>query len=594
MLNNVSETTMHRVRWILTIGWLGLIASLLYDPITPWLTRADHLFSPFHITPERALNPQQCIKIRQTCLPEQPYAMGALIWWAMIVPAGILILQVLGHEFWRRICPLSFLSQIPRALGMQRKHQIKDPVTGERRWDLVKISESSWLGRNHLYVQFGLFVLGLIMRILFINSDRFALATFLLFTIACAILVGYLYAGKSWCQYFCPMAPVQMVYTGPRALLGSQAHLAPQPTVTQSMCRTVDAKTGQAQSACVSCKMPCIDIDAEKNYWAELQKPGRRLVQYGYLGMVIAFYLYYFLYAGNWDYYFTGAWTHEPEQVARITDVGFYILGRAIPIPKYAAVTITFVIFVALCWGLGRGIEKLYRWHTARQGKLASVQQTQHVVFTVFTTTSFWVFFSYGARPSLNRLPPMLLLGFNALVVLVGAIWLFRTLGRQHEQYERERLAVSLRKQLQKQKLDRALPNGRSLDDLTPDEIYTLVHVLPEFSQQLRLETYIGVILDLLEQQVIDLDRSFEFCQKLRQELQLDDSQHFAMMEAIAATHPEVLASARKPNQPMHNAITIAKTIGKRRKRPKLYAKPSTKHNTKHSVKSNHSATPRN
>ena len=104
---------------------------------------------------------------------------------------------------------------------------------------------------------------------------------------------AYLYAGKSWCQYFCPMAIVQTVYTGPRSLLGSQNHLQPKAAVTQSMCRMVDPKTGKEQSACVSCKAPCIDVDAEKTYWAELNKPGRRLVQYGYLGMVIAFYLYY-------------------------------------------------------------------------------------------------------------------------------------------------------------------------------------------------------------------------------------------------------------------------------------------------------------
>ena len=197
------------------------------------------------------------------------------------------------------------------------------------------------------------------------------------------------------------------------------------------------------------------------------------------------------------------------------------------------------------------------------------------LVFTVFTTASFWIFFCYGARPSLNRLPPLLLLSFNALIVLVGAIWLFRTLGRQHAQYERERLAHSLRKQLQKQNLDPALLKGRSLDDLSSDEIYTLVQILPGFSQQLRLETYVGIILDLLAQQVIDLDHSFEFCQKLRQELQLDDAQHFAMMEAIAATQPEILATNRAQPQPNHSAVTVAKTIGKRRKRSRFHPKPT-------------------
>jgi len=159
MLNNVSEKTMHRVRWILTIGWLLLITSLIYDPITTAWTDPNNLASPFHVKSGASLDPTQCTKIRETCLPEAPFAMGALIWWSMIVPIAIFIALVLGHEFWRRICPLSFLSQIPRALGIQRRRKAIDPITGQSRTELVAIAENSWLGRNHLYVQFGLFVL---------------------------------------------------------------------------------------------------------------------------------------------------------------------------------------------------------------------------------------------------------------------------------------------------------------------------------------------------------------------------------------------------------------------------------------------------
>jgi len=146
----------------------------------------------------------------------------------------------------------------------------------------VTIGENSWLGQNHLYVQGGLFFIGLGLRILFVNGHRASLGIFLIFTIACAILVGYLFAGKSWCNYFCPMSPVQMIYTGPRSLLGSQGHLEQKPAITQSMCRTINPETGKEQSACVSCKMPCIDIDAEKTYWTELNKErARRLIRLG-------------------------------------------------------------------------------------------------------------------------------------------------------------------------------------------------------------------------------------------------------------------------------------------------------------------------
>lgn len=565
MLHKVSERTMHWIRWALALGWFLLIFSLLYDPITPYFTDPSNLVSPFRLKPEVNFDPEQCVKIRNVCILQEPYAMGALIWWAMIVPAGIFILLVFGHEFWRRICPLSFLSQIPRALGIQRRRKTIDPLTGEVRSEVVTIGEHSWLGKNHLYVQFGLFIAGLGARILFVNSDRISLFVFLIFSIFCAILVGYLYAGKSWCNYFCPMAPVQSVYTGPRSLLGSQAHLEQRPAITQSMCRTVDPDTGVEKSACVSCKSPCIDIDAEKTYWTEFQKPGRRLVQYGYLGMVIAFYLYYFLYAGNWDYYFTGLWTHEADQVAKAFDIGFFIYGHAIPIPKFFAVFITFAVLIGITFSLGNILEKLYRRYRMWQGYSTSLEQTQHIIFTLFTISSFWTFFAYGARPWINRMSPAFILSVNAVIIAVGAMWMFRTFGRTHAQYNRESMAISLRKQLHKLNIDQSLLDGRSLQELSADEVYTLVKVLPEFSQKLRLELYAGIVQDLLEQNLTDVVGSIDFCRKLRQELQVKDSDHFAAIEAIAASHPEVLISAYTQQSPaqIHNAKTLAITAAK-------------------------------
>lgn len=557
MLHKVSEKTMHGVRWVLTLGWFLLIASLFYDPITSMWTQPDNLASPFRIDPNR------CIAIRNHCLPQIPFAMSALIWWAMIVPAAIFILLVFGHEFWRRICPLSFLSQIPRALGIQRKRKVIDPVTGEVRREVVTIAETSWLGRNHLYVQFGLFVLGLGIRILFINADRIALGGFLIGTILCAILVGYLYAGKSWCHYFCPMAPVQLIYTGPRSLLGSQTFREQKPAITQSMCRTVDPRTGQEFSACVGCKVSCFDIDAEKTYWTELKKPGRRLVQYGYLGMVIAFYLYYFLYAGNWDYYFSGAWTRENDQITKVFDTGFYIYGYGIPIPKAIAVFITFAVLMTITVTIGLILERLCRRLIVWHGRPISAEQAQHITFTLFTAASFWTFFSYGARPSLNRMPLYPLLAFNALIVLVGSIWLYRTLKRTRAQYERENMANSLRQQLQKLPIDSDLLEGRSLDELTPDEIYTLVKVMHGVSQRVRLQTYTDVVLDLLSQKTTDVLGSFEFCRKLREDLQLKDADHFATIEAIASTKPEVLVSSPSQAAQFHEVDTLATTIAK-------------------------------
>jgi polyferredoxin len=238
----ISERQMHRFRWLLTIGWLLLILSLFYDPFSPGLTTPDNTISPLRI------DPTVCVNVQETCIEESAYALGAPIFWGIIVPTAIFILLVFGHELWRRICPLSFLSQIPRALGWQRKQRRVHPKTGKVRYQGVKVTQNSWLGRNHLYLQFGLFYLGLCSRILFVNSDRTALAIFLLTTIIGAIVVGYLYEGKSWCQYFCPMAPVQKIYAEPRGLLTRTAHEEDRQKITQSMCRTLNKK-GEEQSA---------------------------------------------------------------------------------------------------------------------------------------------------------------------------------------------------------------------------------------------------------------------------------------------------------------------------------------------------------
>jgi hypothetical protein len=570
MLSNTSEKTMHRVRWVLTIGWLVLIASLFYDPVSAILTDPNSWWSPIHLNANAIVDPNRCVKIRETCIAQSPYAIGTVIWWSLVVPSAIFILLVLGHEFWRRICPLSFLSQIPRALGMQRQRRIVNPKTGIARLELITIGENSWLGRNHLYLQFGFFIFGLGLRILLINCNRVALGCFLLFTIASAITVGYLYAGKSWCQYFCPMAPVQLVYTGPRSLLGSSAYLTENSTITQSMCRTINPETGKEQSACVGCKATCFDIDAEKHYWQDVEKPGRQFVQYGYFGMVVAFYLYYYLYAGNWNYFFSGAWTHEDgineHPWEEMMDAGFYLYGHTIPIPKLFAVFITFAVLIAATYALGIILEKLCRRFFVLRRRSMSVQQARHIVFTLFTIASFWTFFSYGGRPLLNRLPTPLLLGFNALIVLVGSIWLFRTVKRHKQDYDRAAMTTSLRNQLKRLDIiDANLLEGRSIKDLNPDELHMLVKVLPGFSEQLRHQTYKGVLQDCLEQKTVNLRTSFAFCEALRRELQIEDSQHFDMLAEIISTHENFAnADSSATTPPIQSAVTIARTIIKR------------------------------
>ena len=529
MLNKIAEQKAHTIRYVLVVGWLLLILSLFFDPVSQYLTDPNtDFFSPLKDELiNRAQDPETCIQVQGKCLPGTPYAAGARIFWGFIVPSGFAIIFVLGHEFWRRICPLYFLSQIPRALGMKPKRQI---------------AKNKWLIENHLYLQFALFFIGLNMRILFVNSARPVFGAFLLFTIGSAIVMNLFYGGRSWCHYVCPFGMVQMVITGPRGLLGSEAQKAPPKTITQSMCRTFDKETNKEKITCISCKSPCMDIDAEKAYWEQIDKPGRNLVQYGYLGLVCGYFIYYFLYSGNFNYYFSGAWTHEAGQVGKVFNPGFYIGGQAIPIPKLVASPLTLAAMAGIFFLVFDRIEKAYSAYLRKQDADIDRQIVRHRVFTLVTFLAVNAFFVYGGRPEILRFPFIVQMIFNALVVLVSTLWLVRTWGRTQNQYRKESFADKLRRQLKKLKLDfTKVLGGRSLDDLKADELDLLAQVVPQVSKQERIQVYKGVLEESLQAGNVEATSSLKSLESVRQRLEVTEEEHYAVLTELGIDNPPLV-----------------------------------------------------
>lgn len=521
MLNRVSEPNMRRVRWVLTVGWIILIISLFYDPISAFLTDSATAYSPFR-------DSETCILVQGECLDAQwPYPIGTRIFWGMVVPSAIMFLLVFGHEAWRRICPLYFLSQIPRSLGFKPQ---------------LKVKQNKWLISNHFYLQFILFFIGITFRLLFVNSDRLVLALFLIATILTAITTVYLYGGRSWCHYVCPFGAVQTVFTGPRGLLDSQAHTAPPKIATQSMCRTFDQPKKQDKIDCVGCKTACFDIDAEKTYWTELDKPGRKLVQYGYLGIVIGYVSYYFLYAGNWNYYFSGIWTHETHQLGALFKPGLYLSGHPIAIPKLVAAPVVLGIFVFASYWIGMRLEKLYVSYLRRQSVKDPHTLATHHLFSLVTFLSFNIFFIYGGRPEINRFPATAQFLFEGVVVLVSSLWLYRTWNRSNEVYNRESLADKLRRQLAKLQIDFSkFLEGRSMESLKPDEVYVLAKVLPNFNKENSLQVYKGVLRESLEQGNVNSSNSLEVLTQMRQGLGVQEEEHFKVLTELGIEDPELL-----------------------------------------------------
>lgn len=530
MIGKAPERILHLFRWVLAIAWLVLIVSLFYDPISPAWTDPDLTFSPFS---DRllALDSHQCVRVQGECLPEQLYPIGAKVFWGMVVPSGILIVLVLGHEFWRRLCPLYFLSQIPRALGLK---------------PILKISNARWLQNNHLYLQFFLLFLGVNLRILLVNSTPLLLGSFLLLTIAAAIAIVTLYGGRSWCHYICPFGLVQLIFTGPKGLLGTSAHQMPANAITQSSCRTINAKTREEKPACIGCKSNCFDIDAEQSYWQQLTQPGRQFVHYGYLGIVAGYILYFFLYAGNWNYYFSGAWTHEENQLETLLQSGFYLGDRALPLPKLLAVPFTFIICIAFSYYLGRKLEKYLK----RRDRTLSSEQVRHRAFSLFTCLAFNLFFLYGGRTIVLKWPLPLQFAFQSFIVGVSILWLYRTYQRTSQQYLKESLKDRFIRQLKKLPIDfpQYLQN-RSLEDLKPDELEILDRVLPQISLQERSQVYKSVLTEALSKGMLNTPHNFNFLQYLGIQCQIKPEEYARLVKDIINKNPHFLQKASEGNQ---------------------------------------------
>jgi hypothetical protein len=543
MINRISERKIHQFRWILAIGWLLLIFSSFYDPLSLWLTSPDNVASPIRV------NVNTCISIQGDCLPQVAYVLAPRIFWGIIVPLSIIILVVGGHETWRRICPLSFFSQIPRRLGIGRKVQKISPTSGIARLELVGVKSGSWLGQNYLYLQLFLFYLGLNIRILFANGNGAGLGIFLLVTIAASIVVGYLFKGKSWCQYFCPMAPVQLFFTGTRGVKGSDAHLSAPGQITQSMCRTIDPQ-GNEKSACVSCQSGCVDIDIQRNYWNTFNQPDRQLLFYGYFGLMVGFFLYLYLYAGNWDYYYSGVWSHDTHQLSSLFAPGFYIAGTAIAIPKIVAAPLTLGVCAALSYYGAQLLEKAYRYDTIRRGKNLRKSEIRHRCYSIWVFISFNIFFGFVFRANLQLCSEWIKFFVNAFSFIISTVWLFRSFARNSHRYYKENLTGSLRRQLQKLGVNwQESLEGRSLKDLSTDEVYILAKVLPRFGHEFLLLVYQGILEEALDSGKTQSEDSLEILAEIRSQLKVTEAEHYDLLALIGNENPQCLIPIEHRNQ---------------------------------------------
>ncbi len=522
MFSSFPERAMLSIRGFLLFAWLVLIVSLLYDPFSVQWTHPGSA-GPFGIS----LTP---VVVQGQVLPNQPYSMGSRMFWTMIVPILPLFLMVFGHEAWRRICPLSLASQIPSYLGLRRRRSTLERRTGLIKLTIPLIKRDGWLERNSWYVQFGLLFCGIIARLLLINTDRHALAIALLSVIGAAMLTGMLWGGKTWCNFFCPANVVQKIYTEPGGILESSPHFS-RPALPQSMCRKPSEK-GDI-SACVACKANCGDIDLQRSYWSGVTAVQRRNVYYMFVGLIIGFYGFYYLYAGSWDYYFSGIWTHEEGIRAKLLQPGLFILGYAVPIPKMLSAPLVLGLACAVSLVLGRGLEALYRKIRARDPGMTE-QLIVHHCLCVSAWVSINAFYLFGGRPNILLLPPLAGRVVDIAIVTLTTIWLRQVLLQTPERYQQEGMASGLLKQLKTMKLDgSAFSDNKKIENLRPDEIYLLAKVLPNFSQQQKLDAYSKMLEEQIAKGTTGGETSHKLLEDFRKQLNITEEDHNNLLDAL-------------------------------------------------------------
>ena len=408
---------------------------------------------------------------------------GRRLFWAAMIAILPLFWVVGGYHLWRRVCPLAVIAQVPRYLGFQGSRTLK----------------KSWLAERYFAFQLVLMVIALTLRLVATNGTIWALVGFLGLVVVAAIVTGLLYTGKTWCNYVCPVGMVEKFYTEPSSVAGPH-RLA----LKNSQC-----------SPCTACKKNCPDIDLEQGYWKEFEQSSRRLAYYAWPGLVFAFYFYYWVIAGNWDYYFSGIWTLENDQVDRIIGPGIYAIKQ---VPVLVAAPLTLIAIGGLSFAVFAGVERLWARRALNGIDEAAEQeairkQIRHKMLVTSGYIGFIIFYFYGGQPTVRRLPGWFGEIFAVIVAAAATgIWL-RRVKRTEAEFVKERFAEKLLKRW----------NWGERPSRLQDAV--LVHSEREKEQKARLQAYKETVREMVADGVVTRGE-LTILEGLRAQLGISEKDH--------------------------------------------------------------------
>lgn len=427
---------------------------------------------------------------------------GNRIFWTIGIAALPLFWVTAGFHVWRRICPLAVAGQLGRLIGRPGNRRI-----------------SGWLADNYLLLQFGLLWIGLSLRLIATNGSAIWLSGFLVTIVVAAAIVSLIFGGKTWCNFICPVGVVEKIYTEP-------ARVAVGKTEMTSAC-----------SPCVACKKHCPDIDLEQGYWRELPKPAR-LVYFAWPGVVVAFYVYYWLQAGTWDYYFSGSWAYERTQPATWLEDGFHFVAG---VPRLIAAPLTLVLFGAISLALFATLEALWVRRVSL-GRIAGSEKAtdvrlrvRHQVLALAGLSAFVAFYFFAGQPSLRHLPEWAVRGAGAVVVFAAAAIFFRRVRRHEAEHVQEKFAEKI---LKKWEWGDSPPSHNLRD------IY-LLHTERTKQRESRLRAYKETVRELVADGLVTR-AELVILDSLRAQLGISDKDHQNVIDGLSAEDKQLFDPAHQ------------------------------------------------
>ncbi len=427
------------------------------------------------------------------------------LFWTVGVPLVPIGVVIAGFYPWRKVCPLAFWASLGRkldGLGSGRssaKQGAPKSATKPKTKPKTTRRVPKWAEAWYPLISLGMLALALCGRLLLTNGDGIALGTLMVVLGFGAALVNWRYTGKTWCNFVCPVSIVERIYTEPNSLRLEH----------NSQC-----------AKCTACKKNCPDIDQENAYWKGVDDRAKRIAYFSFPGLVLAFYVYFWLRAGDWEAYFGGGWTHRPASLELFAGPGWFF---APAVPAWAAAPLSLGLFMAASFALFSAVEGLgARWSS-------DPEQHRHHMFTLAAFVAFNVFYIFAGAPSLRAIPygPRVL---AFAVPAVATMFLVKRWRRSRKDYVEEKSAKKL---LQKWKFKEPPPAD-------PAGVFAYFKATQAAEEQ-QLAVYRESVREAYADGIVTKSE-LKMLELLRTQLGISEGKHRELMEAVAAETTRVVS----------------------------------------------------